>query len=37
MGIAFGIGGISGVFYAGAGIAIATLLIFKYFRSCLYA
>jgi MFS transporter, ACDE family, multidrug resistance protein len=37
MGVAFGIGGISGVFYAGAGIAIATLLIFKYFRSCLYA
>ncbi|WP_414584738.1 MFS transporter [Scytonema sp. PCC 10023] len=37
MGIAFGIGGISGVFYAGAGIAIATLLIFKYFRSCLCA
>lgn len=37
MGIAFGIGGISGVFYAGAGIAIATLVIFKYFRSCLCA
>ncbi len=37
MGIAFGIGGISGVFYAGAGIAIATLLIFRYFRSCLCA
>jgi predicted MFS family arabinose efflux permease len=28
MGVAFGIGGISGVFYAGAGIAIATLVIF---------
>jgi len=30
MGVAFGIGGISGVFYAGAGIAIATLVIFRY-------
>jgi len=30
MGVAFGIGGISGVFYAGAGIAIATLAIFRY-------
>ncbi|MEI2581153.1 MFS transporter [Scytonema sp. PRP1] len=37
MGVAFGIGGISGVFYAGAAIAIATLLIFKYFRSCFCA
>jgi MFS family permease len=31
MGVVLGIGGISGVFYAGAGIAIATLVIFKYF------
>jgi MFS family permease len=30
MGVAFGIGGISSVFYAGAGIAIATLVIFRY-------
>jgi predicted MFS family arabinose efflux permease len=30
MGVAFGIGGISRVFYAGAGIAIATLAIFRY-------
>jgi MFS family permease len=30
MGVAFGIGGINGVFYAGAGIAIATLVIFGY-------
>jgi len=31
MGGVLDIGGISGVFYAGAGIAIATLVIFKYF------
>lgn len=31
MGVVLSIGGISGVFYAGAGIAIATLVIFKYF------
>jgi MFS family permease len=30
MGVVLGIGGISGVFYAGAGIAIATLVIFRY-------
>jgi hypothetical protein len=31
MGVVLDIGGTSGVFYAGAGIAIATLVIFKYF------
>ena len=31
MGVVLSIGGISGVFYVGAGIAIATLVIFKYF------
>ncbi|MEG4269747.1 MFS transporter [Microcoleus sp. Pol12A4] len=31
MGVVLSIGGISGVFYAGAGIAIATLVILKYF------
>jgi MFS family permease len=31
MGGVLDIGGISGVFYPGAGIAIATLVIFKYF------
>lgn len=30
MGIAFGIGGISGVFYAGVGFALATLIVFRY-------
>jgi MFS family permease len=31
MGVVLGIGGISGVFYAGAGIAIAIFLLFRYF------
>ena len=31
MGVVLGIGGINGVFYAGTAIAIATLVIFKYF------
>jgi hypothetical protein len=31
MGGVLDIGGISGVLYAGAGMAIATLVIFKYF------
>ncbi len=30
MGLAFGIGGISSVFYAGVGFAIATLVVFRY-------
>ena len=30
MGIAFGFGGISSVFYAGVGFAIATLVVFRY-------
>lgn len=30
MGVAFGLGGISSVFYAGVGFAIATLVVFRY-------
>lgn len=30
MGVAFGLGGISSVFYAGVGFAIATLIVFRY-------
>jgi predicted MFS family arabinose efflux permease len=30
MGIVFGMGGISSVFYAGVGFAIATLIVFRY-------
>lgn len=30
MGVAFGLGGISSVFYAGMGFAIATLIVFRY-------
>ena len=30
MGIAFGIGGINSVFYAGVGFALATLIVFRY-------
>ena len=30
MGVAFGLGGINSVFYAGVGFVIATFIVFRY-------